>query len=261
MKTIKNGKKNIASLKKAKDLFRELDKAYKEIHKSQYNKYNKERLKLVSEIAAGVADRLRNPLNIISLSVQHLNSQFIDQDERKEFTEKVMGEIENLNGMIIDLLNFARPYEPDLEKHHIHEILDRAFNLVKYKCIVQKIKVVKNYSSKIPPVNIDPELMEHAFLNIIDNALWAIQKEGKLYITTRFLHDQNLVQVKIVDTGKGIAKYDLPRIFDPLFSRKKNGTGLGLSIVYRIIEEHKGSIQIESSHGKGTTFSIKIPVS
>ncbi|HZX09420.1 MAG TPA: ATP-binding protein [Acidobacteriota bacterium] len=258
MKTIKNRKKNISSLKKAKNFFREMDKAYKEIHKSQYNK---ERLKLASEIAAGVADRLRNPLNIISLSVQHLNSQFIEQDERKEFTEKVMGKIEDLNNMIIDLLNFARPYEPDLEKHHIHEILDRACNLVKYKCIVQRIKVVKNYYSKIPPVNIDPELMEQAFLNIIDNALWAMQKEGKLYIITRFLHNQNLVQVKIMDTGKGISKYDLPRIFDPLFSRKKNGTGLGLSIVYRIIEEHKGSIQIESSQEEGTSFSIKIPVS
>jgi len=262
MRTTKNDKKKDASLKKeTQNLLKELDLAYKEIRKSQNHIIIKERLKLASEIAAGISDKLRNQLNIINMSAQYLSNQFTEEDEKKEFIKKIMERIENLNNMAINLLNFATPREPNLENYHINEILDRILKLVKYKCIVHRIKIIRNYSSNIPPVKIDPDMMEQVFLNIIDNALWAMQNGGNLYINTRFLKSQNSVQIKIKDAGKGISKYDLPKIFDPLFGRKENGTGLGLSIAYRIIKEHKGSIKADSSPGKGTSFSIELPIS
>ena len=243
------------------DLLTELDDAYKQLRKTQEELIIKEKLSMAGGLAAGVAHELRNSLNIIGISVQYLHEKFNNGDERREFTNAIMNKVEKLNSVTTDLIHFARPQHPEFKKANIHKILDRALSLVKFKCIVQKVRVVRNYAANLPPIEIDKELMEQVALNLIDNALWAMPERGKLAIATRISPENNLIEIKFTDTGCGISRKDISRIFDPFFTKRDNGTGLGLSIVHRIVETHKGSIDVESEPNIRTTFRIKLPAS
>lgn len=239
----------------------ELDSAYKELRKTQEELIVKEKLNVVGGLATGIAHEIRSSLNVIGMSVQHLHNKFNPGDERREFTEAVLDKVEKLNRIASDLVQFARPHVPNFQKSDVHEILDRVLNLVKFKCVVQKVKIKKNYESYLPQIMIDKELIETVFLNLLDNALWSMPKGGDLTISTSNSNMRNSVEVKISDSGVGISPSDRPNIFDPFFTRKESGSGLGLSIVHRIIEEHKGYITVESELKKGTTFLIKLPIS
>ncbi len=241
------------------DLLTELDDAYKLLRKTQEELIIKEKLSMAGGLAAGVAHELRNSLNIIGISVQYLHEKFNLGDERREFTKAIMSKVEKLNSVTTDLIHFARPQHPQFNKTNIHKILDRALSLVKFKCIVQKVRVVRNYAANLPYIEIDNELMEQVALNLIDNALWAMPERGKLVIGTRMFDENNLIEIIFTDTGCGISRKDVSRIFDPFFTQRENGTGLGLSIVHRIVETHKGSIGVESELKKGTTFRISLP--
>jgi len=244
-----------------RDLLTELDDAYQLLRKTQEELIIKEKLSIAGGLAAGVAHELRNSLNIIGISVQYLHEKFNYGDERREFTKAIMNKVEKLNSVTTDLIHFARPQNPQFKKSDIHKILDRALSLVKFKCIVQKVRVVRDYGKNLPLIEIDKELIEQVALNLIDNALWAMPERGKLIIATRTFTENNFIEVKFADTGCGISRKDISRIFDPFFTQRENGTGLGLSIVHRIVEEHKGSIDVESELEKGTTFKIRLPTS
>jgi len=243
------------------DLLTELDDAYKLLRKTQEELIIKEKLSMAGGLAAGVAHELRNSLNIIGISVQYLHGKFNPGDEKREFTKAIMNKVEKLNSVTTDLIHFARPQNPEFKKANIHKILDRALSLVKFRCIVQKVRVVRNYAANLPSIEIDKELMEQVALNLIDNALWAMPERAKLVIATRISPENNFIEMKFTDTGCGISRKDLSRIFDPFFIQRDNGTGLGLSIVHRIVETHKGSIDVESEPNIGTTFRIKLPAS
>jgi signal transduction histidine kinase len=244
-----------------KSFINKLDSAYKELRKTQEELLVKEKLNVVGGLATGIAHEIRSSLNVIGMSVQHLHTKFSPGDERREFTEAVLDKVKKLTRVASDLMQFARPHEPNFQKSDVHEILDRVLNLVKFKCVVQKVKIKKNYESYLPQVMIDKELIETVFLNLLDNALWSMPKGGDLIISTGNSNKRNTVEVKISDSGVGISASDRPHIFDPFFTRKESGSGLGLSIVHRIIEEHKGYITVESELKKGTTFLIKLPTS
>jgi signal transduction histidine kinase len=255
----KKNKKMRAIEQESDDLLTELDDAYKLLRKTQEELIIKEKLSMAGGLAAGVAHELRNSLNIIGISVQYLHDKFNPGDERREFTKAIMSKVEKLNSVTTDLIHFARPQNPQFKKANIHKILDRALDLVKFKCIVQKVRVVRNYATNLTPIEIDNESMEQVALNLIDNALWAMPERGKLIIATSMFDENNLIEIKFTDTGCGISRKDVSRIFDPFFTQRENGTGLGLSIVHRIIETHKGSIDVESELKKGTTFRIRLP--
>ncbi len=246
---------------KSGDLLTELDNAYKLLRKTQEELIIKEKLSIAGGLAAGVAHELRNSLNIIGISVQYLHDKFNPGDERREFTNAIMNKVEKLNSVTTDLIHFARPQNPRFKKGNIHKILDRTISLVKFKCIVQKVSVVRAYAANLPLIEIDNELMEQVALNLIDNALWAMHERGKLIISTMIFPENYFIEIKFTDTGCGISRKDISRIFDPFFTLRENGTGLGLSIVHRIVDEHKGSIEVESKLKKGTTFKIKLPTS
>jgi len=245
----------------AGNLLTELDSAYKELRSTQEELIIKEKLSVAGGLAAGVAHEVRNSLSIIGMSVQYLHNKFSPEDERRKFTETIMERVEKLNSVATDLIHFARPCEPNFQKSDLHRIVDRTLRLVECKCNAQKIKVVKKYAPNLPLIVIDEELMGQVFLNLIDNALWAMPKGGNLIIATSVPHETNSVEIKVTDTGCGISRKDCPRIFDPFFTRRDNGTGLGLSIVHQIIEQHKGCINVESEQNKGTTFIIRLPTS
>ncbi len=257
----RKNKKSTEIKQETDDLLTELDDAYKLLRKTQEELIIKEKLSMAGGLAAGVAHELRNSLNIIGISVQYLHNKFNHGDERREFTKAIMNKVEKLNSVTTDLIHFARPQNPEFKKANIHKILDRALSLVKFKGIVQKVRVVRNYAANLPSIEIDKELMEQVALNLIDNALWAMPERGKLVIATRMFDENNLIEINFTDTGCGISRKNVSRIFDPFFTQRDNGTGLGLSIVHRIVETHKGSIDVESEPNIGTTFRIRLPAS
>jgi len=246
--------------KETRRIIKDLDSAYKEIRQNQEELIIREKLNVAGGLASGIGHEIRDTLNFITMSVQHIHNKFSPGDERREFTEAILDKVEELNNIASELILFAQPHETNVKKCDIHSLLDRVLNLVKFKCVVQNVKIIRTYATELPLVTVDEVRIEKIFLNIIDNSLWAMLDGGNLIIITQKSDRKNCIEIQISDTGCGIPEKDLSRIFDPFYTKKKNGTGLGLPIVKKIIEEHRGFISVFSQRNKGTTFTIDLPV-
>ena len=220
-----------------------------------------ERLAGVGELAAGVAHEIRNPLANIIASAQFSLSKFTLDEKLKKHFDIILRNSENAERIIKDLLNFAKPSSVPVEGVNVAEIINRACDLVKGRCSQQRVWLIKKFSKGLPPIMADENGLEQAFLNLIINALDAMPEGGKLAITASLDARTNDIAVRFSDTGKGIPQENLNKIFNPFFTTKEDGTGLGLSLVHRIIDFHKGKINIESEMGKGTEVIVRLPVS
>jgi two-component system sensor histidine kinase HydH len=221
-----------------------------------------ERLSALGNLAAGVAHEIRNPLNAISITVQRLRSEFEprkDQEEYSSFIQTVLNEIKRLDNIINQFLSLAKVQKLSLVPTDMNKFLDEVIGLVEADAKDKKVGVVKTLE-KLPQMSIDPDEMKKALLNIMLNGIQAMPQGGELKISTSPDELKRNVIMKISDTGVGISKENLSTIFQPYFSTKAKGTGIGLSIAYRIISDHKGKIEVESEVGKGTTFTITLPV-
>lgn len=232
----------------------------------------KDRLAALGELSAGVAHEVRNPLGIIKNSAQILQDRLKSKEGRsKELTNFIIEEADRLNRVVTNFLDFARPQKPNLERSDIIPIIDKALERAKSRISGGGIKVARNYEKGLPPVMVDNELLPQVFLNLILNALQAMPNGGFLAIAARAINDRlsmmgkdprpegNFIEIIFKDTGCGIPRAELLKIFNPFFSLREGGTGLGLSIVHKIIENHGGEISVASQVGKGTTFVLRLP--
>ncbi len=169
-------------------------------------------------------------------------------------------EVERLDRVIAGLLDFARPQEPHPEPASIRQILDHSLQLLESDLQEKDIEVERNYNDGDTNLNIDRDQITQAFLNIFKNSLESMEEGGKLKISLNRNRDKSMVEIRVSDTGSGISRENLSRIFDPFFSTKKKGTGLGLAITLKIIENHGGEIGVDNSEGEGTTFRIRLPL-
>jgi two-component system sensor histidine kinase HydH len=217
-----------------------------------------ERLASLGRLAAGIAHEIRNPLSSIKGFAQYFRNKYHSQPEDKEGATIMIGEVDRLNRVIGDLLNFAHPQEPRKEMVSISDIIDHSLKLVENDAQQKGIAIIKEPEDELPLILADRDQLTQAFLNIFLNSLTAMEEGGELRISTSILPNSTGIEVNISDTGCGIPPDDLPRIFDPFFSSRKTGTGLGLAIVHNIIEKHGGEIEVESQVGRGTTFKIKL---
>ena len=251
-------------ISKIKDLISDLTQSQKEL-KTSYEQLQagkddlvrSEKLAYTGRIAASIAHEIRNPLTNVSMSVQQLKKGNKIKQEGLKHVEIVERNIGRINYLITELLNCARPAKLNLQPYDIHRVLKDVLESAKTKLNLQKIKVTKNFSSKLPVLKIDREQIERAFLNLIINAIEAMPRGGNLTIITEL--NGNLFRVKIHDTGKGIPEKDIIKIFDPFFSTKLQGVGLGLSICYGIIVSHGGTIEVESTLKRGSIFAVSLP--
>lgn len=215
--------------------------------------------KLVSlgELSASLAHEIKNPLAGIGATIQVLRSNLAEDSSKVEILDEVINQIDRLNKSVDNLLSFVRsnPIQPVLSD--INEILERAFFLVKKQIEMQNIKVDKTYRD-IQKIYVDEEQILQVFLNILLNAIQAMPAGGFLLIKSEKVNSEIIVNIK--DSGIGIPENVRDKIFEPFFTTKSKGTGLGLSISKRIIELHNGKIQFESVDGKGTSFTIILPV-
>ena len=172
--------------------------------------------------------------------------------------------MDRIDNLVQELLNFAKPSPPQLKQVNIHQLIEQTLELLNNEIIRHKINLNTSFENKNILINIDPQQIKQALLNIFLNAIDAMPKGGH-YINTVSLHEalnrrSKSIIIEISDTGCGINPKDLPHIFDPFFSKKDHGTGLGLSITHEIIKNHNGKIFAESELGKGTTFKIELPL-
>ena len=219
-----------------------------------------EHLASLGQMAAGIAHEVRNPLGSIRGLAQYFARKFEREPDEKKYAEAIISETDRLNRVIGDLLDFARPQEPTYQACDLAGIIDHALALVRSDLDAKKILIEREGENDIPEFAADPDLLAQAFMNLFLNAAEAMPGGGTLSIRCRYLADAGKIQVQIADTGEGIPPEALGKVFDPFFTLKKSGTGLGLALVHRIIDNHGGSIEVSSVPGRGTLFTIKLPV-
>ncbi len=219
-----------------------------------------ERLASVGRLAAGVAHEIRNPLSALKGFLQYFQRKLSLQDQDKTYLTVMMNEVDRLNSVISNLLDFARPKEPVLEPCDIANLIQHVLTLIETDLQAKQIDVSLDITGELPQIRLDRDQITQVLLNILLNAIQAMELEGQIHIEAHVRSDANQLELFITDTGKGIASDDLPKIFDPFFSTKKQGAGLGLAIAYTIIENHHGEITVESEEGKSSTFRIHLPI-
>ena len=216
-----------------------------------------DRLAAMGELTAGVAHEVRNPLGVIRASVQLLEDAQCDANRIHEAAEVIKQEIDRLDRVIKALLDFGRPSTPTLVNADINSVLEDVVLFTQRFAGQSDVKIIEDLQPDLPAVLADPDQLKQVVLNLVTNAVQAMGvKGGTITVATR--GDREYVEITVSDDGPGIAPQDLPKVFDPFFTKRAEGTGLGLTIVHRIIDEHEGHIEVESGLG-GTVFTVTLP--
>jgi two-component system sensor histidine kinase HydH len=218
-----------------------------EIRKLQEEIQQQEKLATIGSLAAGVAHEVRNPLSSIKALATYFSGLFTAGTESSEAADVLIQEVDRLNRVITELLEFARPSELNRKSEDINMLLSNSIRLIRQDAANKNIKVQLDAEENLCPVWMDADRMTQSLLNLYINALQAMEASGQLSIRACSAEGDN-VEITVKDTGKGIAHEDLYKIFDPYFTTKQNGTGLGLAIVRKIVDGHKGKIKIGRAH-------------
>ncbi len=219
----------------------------------------KEKFKAIATLASGIAHEVKNPLSTLKTFIDYLPAKHNDPEFMEKFGRLGNQEIERVNNLVHNLLNFAKPAPPEFKEKDIKNLIQETIGLVENSARKQNINICQELKHTTS-LFLDPNQIKQALLNILMNAIDAMPNGGTLTIITSLSKDKRSYQIEITDTGCGIAPEDLKQIFEPFFTKKDKGTGLGLAITYGIIQEHKGKIEVESKIGLGTKFKIKLPV-
>jgi signal transduction histidine kinase len=218
-----------------------------------------EKLAALGQLAAGIAHEIRNPLTSINILIHSLRESLSSKNSHREDLKVIEEEIDRINEIVDQFLRFARPSPPLLEKAEVPTIFEETLQLLRPQVEKQRISVQKNFRS-LPPITIDKEQMKQVVLNLLLNAIQAMPEGGRLRLSGKIPTGNQWIQLSIQDSGIGIPPQDMDKLFDPFFSTREGGIGLGLSIAHRIIDQHNGRIEVESTPDKGTLFTIWLPL-
>jgi two-component system sensor histidine kinase HydH len=216
-----------------------------------------ERLAALGRLAAGVAHEIRNPLGAIRGLVQYFQATWKEDSEQRGYLDVIIREVDRLNRVVSDLVEFARPRELQREPHDLAEIVRHTVALMQSDVRAKGIHIVHELAEGLPPLAVDRHLVLQALLNILLNAIEAMESGGVLGI--RLADGPACIELAIQDSGRGIPPDHLSRVFDPFFTTKPQGTGLGLAIAHSVIQAHDGEIAVDSTPGKGTTVTLRLP--
>jgi signal transduction histidine kinase len=224
-----------------------------------------EKAAVVGRLAAAIAHEIRNPLNYINLTLDHLRHSFAPEDEKKRETFErlaiqLKSEVGRINRHITDFLKYSRPSSLDLESLDLRVEMEDALRVILAQASERGIETNIKSEGTVPAVMGDRESLRSAFTNLLINSLEASNGEGGRVEVKLSAESIDRVRIEISDTGTGIAPDDIAKIFEPYYSTKETGTGLGLAIVKKAIDDHDGSISVSSKQGSGTTFTIILPL-
>lgn len=256
----------ITPVRRYRDEFSELAVAVnymlRELKKQQEQIIHSRKIAAMGTLTAGIAHELNNPLNNVNVTIEALLDGFEElTDEKKvKLLRDAFGQAQRAGDIVKRLLDFSRYRETTFEKTSLTEVIEISVKLVGNEVALNNIRFVLDPGSRLPNVMADQNKLQQVFINVFLNAIQAMPDGGEIRVTSYV--DNGYVRVDISDTGEGMTPDVLERIFDPFFSTKDlgKGTGLGLSVAYGIMEDHNGFITAESAPGKGTTFSVKLPV-
>ena len=237
---------------------RELQKSHQELEQAQYQLIRTEKLAALGQLAAGVAHEINNPLGTITIYAHILLKGMEADDPRREDLMLIISEASRTKDIVQGLLSFARETKLKPGDTNINELLEDTLGLLVNQSLFQNIKIKKVFYQDLPTIFADATQLKQVFLNIILNAAQAMEGKGEIAVTT--WKDKGDIKIKIHDTGPGIPPEHVGKLFNPFFTTKEKGTGLGLAISYGIIERHSGKIDVETELGKGSTFTISLPM-
>lgn len=230
--------------------------------------YRTDRLAVLGELAAGAAHEIKNPLTSIRSTIQYLSNDFDVESEKGQMMHELLNETERINKIVQGLLSFARPSELNSMEINLEQLINQTLLLVNNTLKKQRIEVEFEYFTEQTTIMGDAEQLKQVCLNIILNAVEAMKENDESHPRTLYIsmEEGTLIDVRsryllisFEDTGKGIDEEDIENVFNPFFTTKEEGTGLGLAICFGIINRHKGELEVRSTLGKGTCFTIKLP--
>ncbi len=226
------------------------------------SKVETERSKIISMLAAGVAHEIGNPLNSLYLNLQLLQRMFrkgnVDLEDAAENIDASKKEVERLDAILNQFLKALRPAKLNFHPADIRNILGEALNFMRHEIENKNVEIKCHWAETLPMIPVDEGQLKQVFFNIIKNALQSMPQGGTISILCN-LNEENEVEVRIIDTGKGIPPENMTKLFNAYYTTKATGNGLGLMIVERIIRQHGARLSVESVEGKGTCFTVTFP--
>ncbi len=221
-----------------------------------------DKLASIGELSAGIAHEINNPLGVILGYTQLMLRGEDPASERHGDLKTIEKQVRNCKSIVENLLSFARNAPPKKERVDIHEVIDDVLHFVQHRTSTDPVRIVTRYDRSAPKILLDERKIKQVLMNLVMNARHAVGRSGTIRLTTRYHHESGRLLLSVADTGCGIEKKNLARIFDPFFTTKPTGegTGLGLSVSYGIVKGHAGHIHVESAPGKGSVFTVDLPV-
>ena len=222
-----------------------------------------EKSAVIGRLGSAIAHEIRNPLNYINLTLDHLRSKFapVEVEDRAKFiklTSQLKDEVARINAQITDFLNYSRPANVNLRPVDARQIIEDSLRIVEAQAAENDIKIAVVEHEDVPQIMGDAEFLRSVFNNLFINGVQAMGSDGGK-LAVKIQPDDGFVNIEISDTGVGIPAENLTKVFEPYFSTKETGTGLGLAIVQKIVDLHNGAIDVESAEGEGTKFTVRLP--
>lgn len=247
------------------DLIQAIARDVSEQHALTDKMVQADKLVLLGQLSAGVAHEIRNPLAAVNLNLQILKRNTPTDIPEANYISSALQGVDRISRIVEVTLNFSRPAMPDIKGININSLIPNVLDMVAMTLKRKEVKVELILADNLPNISADAKQMQQVFINLITNAADAIKVKGEIKIESYIeeaikSNEGTFVVVAISDNGIGMSADELQKIFNPFFTRKADGTGLGLPIVQRIMHQHSGVIDVESSPGIGTTFYIKLPV-
>jgi len=240
-------------------LVERLNEAHARLHQLHNEQLeHADRLATTGEMAASMAHEIRNPLAGVLGALQVIDSDARDDEPNKPILKEMMVQMERMNLAVNDLLSYARPSPPRFDRTDLNGILDRTVSIMNSQAQKKNVRVELSLDNKLPDIRADRKLLQQLLWNVILNALQAADEGGRVRVATASTNGS--VTVTVDDTGKGILPTEQENIFKPFYTTKHQGTGLGLTISRRIVEQHRGSIVLESGAHSGTTCIVQLPI-
>ena len=241
------------------DMVAQLKANREEIHHLHQTQMSRaEHFATLGELATGLAHEIRNPLAGIAGVIEIVGRDLPPGSAARSVIKDAKEEAMQINRILTELLETARPKPPQFQVKDIAGTAEHAVMFARQQAITKRIMIELNHDEEIPPVDHDPNQINQVLLNLLLNAIQAMEKPGAIHVSLRQDHESALITV--ADEGKGISPENLDNIFRPFFTTKGHGTGLGLSLARRIVEAHGGSIRVRSQVGKGTQFEVRLPI-